>query len=353
MKNKKIFFSILVLFASILVSGCTISFSTDGKKDLGGVFASGNRGQTWRQMVALPTAQRVESLSGVVVNDLAADPNDPQAIYMATVGNGMYYTYDLPEGWQRARGLPRTSINAVAVEPGSKCIIYASAENKLYKSTDCNRTWEPVYHDDDKQARITSIVVDHYDANRLFIGTSNGIVLRSDDRGGSWRSIHRVSRDKITGLHISPHDSRIVFATTERSGVYRTKDSGEEWLSLVDNMRDFDNRTRVRDLATADPEEGLIFVATDYGLLKSEDFGEEWSKIDLLTPERGAKINSVVVGPQDEEEIYYVTDTTFYRSLDGGVSWSTRELPTSRPGKALLINQEEPNIIYLGAGAGK
>jgi photosystem II stability/assembly factor-like uncharacterized protein len=113
-------------------------------------------------------------------------------------------------------------------------------------------------------------------------------------------------------------------------------------------MEDFSDRSEYRDLLVSSAQEGLVLLATNYGLLRSTDHGESWERLELITPEEDAKINSVAVNPQNQSEIYYVTNTTFYGSTDRGVNWSTRKLPSSRRGAKLLIDFENPNIIYLG-----
>jgi len=353
MRTKKLFSLISILFLALLVSGCSIKFQGGdggGKNNKGGVFVSGNKGRTWKHMVSVPTVNgKTESIGQVTVNKLVQDPSDPNAIYLPSRSNGMYYTYNISKGWNKAEGLPNTRIDAVAIDPQSKCIIYASANNKLYKSTDCNRTWEAVYYDNSKKANIKGIAIDHYDPNRIFIGTTQGLLLKSEDGGNTWQRIKNI-KNKITELYVSPHDSRVMFATTRDKGTYRTQDGGEEWVSLEKNMKEFDNSTKVRDLYMPTSEKGLMFIATNYGLLKSNDFGDTWSSIELLTPKKRATINSVAVNSKNLQEIYYVTKKTFYRSLDGGESWSSEALPTARPGQDLLIHPEKTNIIYLGIG---
>ncbi len=351
MTSRKIIYGFFLLFLVFLVSGCSLRFSSDQDRDLGGVFLSEDQGRKWRHAVAVPTVgDRREHIGNIAVNKMTRDPNDPQAVYLASLERGLYYTYDISEGWRKAEGLPNATIDAVRVDAQSKCIIYASSGNTVYKSTDCNRSWEPVYYDDERRAKINDIVVDHYNPSNVFIGTSLGVVLKSEDRGESWSPVKKIN-DRISGLYLSPHDSRIMLVTTERRGTFRTRDGGFSWTNLEDNMEDFDDSRDVRDLFMPESDKGWIFLVTEYGLLKSEDFGDTWSEIELLTPEDEAVINSITMNPQDPDEIYYVTNNTFYRSLNGGESWSTQALPTSRPGQSLLINPEKPNIIYLGIGA--
>jgi len=104
----------------------------------------------------------------------------------------------------------------------------------------------------------------------------------------------------------------------------------------------------IRDFIFVDSEPSTLFVATYYGLLKSTNKGEEWTKIELIMPEKKATINALAVNPLDSKEIYYVTNTIFYRSLDAGENWTPLRLPTTRAGWRLLIDPEKPNIIYMG-----
>ncbi|PKM87849.1 hypothetical protein CVU83_02450, partial [Candidatus Falkowbacteria bacterium HGW-Falkowbacteria-2] len=73
-----------------------------------------------------------------------------------------------------------------------------------------------------------------------------------------------------------------------------------------------------------------------------------WENIKLITPEKDAIINAVAVNPKNSQELFYVTNTTFFRSLDGGVTWTSKKLPTTRAGSDLLVDFNNPNIMYMG-----
>jgi len=132
--------------------------------------------------------------------------------------------------------------------------------------------------------------------------------------------------------------------------VARSEDAGRTWVNFEEKLERFDNSDRVRDLALCNARSGLVFIATSYGMLKSEDGGETWESLQLITPEEEAIINSVSLAPEDCNKIYYITNTTFYRSLDGGESWTTIELPGSRKGADLLVDFQNPQNLYLGMG---
>lgn len=347
-KNSLIIFFLIVILVMI-TTGCSISFkSGEGGGNDGGVYVTTNQGNNWMQKVLIPTTSgRPGSFGNLNINTLAGDPSDSKAIYFGSVDNGLFYTYSGAQDWFLAESLVKATINDIAVDPGSKCIIYASLENKVYKSTDCNRTWAPVYYDNNVNTRVNAIALDHYNSVNVYIGTSRGEVIKSSDRGGSWKTVGRFE-DSVQKIIISPADSRLIFVATANRGIFRSTDSGANWVGLEEKLKDFRDSLSFRDLVIAPADKGLIFLATNYGLLKSADNGDNWTKIELITPEKKATINSIAVNPKSSKEIYYVTNTTFYRSLDGGNSWTTKKLPTTRAGWRLLINPDNTNIIYLG-----
>ena len=335
-----------------MLSGCSISLGGEkgGTDRDAGVYLSANQGDTWQHKHLVSSISgETQSISRVPVVNLAMDPNDHKAVYMASAGSGLFYTYNIEQGWNRADSFPGKTVNSVTVHPESKCIIYASAGNQVFKSTDCNRTWGSVYFDDDPKTRINSIAIDHYNPQAVYIGTTRGDVIKSLDGGNSWRAVYRAESE-VEEVKISPQDSRVVFISTREDGIVQSRDSGENWINFEEKLKEFRNSDRVRDLALCEAQAGLIFIATNYGMLKSEDGGETWSRVELITPEKEAIINAVALNPEDCRQIYYVTNTTFYRSEDMGENWATKDLPGSRKASDLIIDFESPRILYLGMG---
>lgn len=350
MISKKILLVTLILFLVLVVSaGCSISFKTKGGGGSdGGVYKTNNQGDSWYQRVLIPTTTGQPKNIGVLnTNSLVMDPNDEKAIYFGSIDNGLFYTYDGANEWRMTYALGKITVNAIAIDPKSKCIIYITSANKVFKSTDCNRTWEQIYFDNDLEVRINSIVVDYYNSNNIYLGSSRGEIIKSLNRGESWQTIHRFE-DAIERILISPHDSRIIFVATSRRGIYRSTNSGTDWDDLSENLKEFGGSKNFKDLAMTEVEPGALFLASGYGLLKSGDNGDNWTEIKLITPEKKATINAMAVSPKNALEIYYVTNTTFYRSLDGGQNWTTKKLSTTQAGWKLLIDPEDTNIIYMG-----
>ncbi|GAF95037.1 unnamed protein product, partial [marine sediment metagenome] len=227
MFKNKLNLLILIMVIAIIVSGCSISFKTEdnGIND-GGVYVTINKGDNWQQKVLIPTTTgRPKSINTLSANVLAMDPNDSGAIYFGSVDNGLFYTYNGAKEWFIAKNLDKITINDVVIDSSSKCIIYAAIGNRVYKSTDCNRSWSQVYYDNDVNTIINSIVIDHYNSANVYIGTSRGEIIKSSNRGVSWQTLGRFKGD-VEKIIISPHDSRLIFVATSKKGIYRSNDSG-------------------------------------------------------------------------------------------------------------------------------
>lgn len=341
---------ILALFS---LSACAIEFGGKAaSKDIGGVFVSNTSGDSWVNLSKLyASGNENSSISSLNTSSMILDPSDDLAVYFASMTGGLFYAYDIRLGWRKAAGLPSTRIGDVKVNPKSKCTIYASARNKVYKSTDCNRTWNAVYYDDQSSAFIYSIAIDHYNDNRIYIGTSRGEIILSENSGESWRVINDVD-SPILDIVVSPQDSRVLFFRTQSHGIFRSLDSGENWISLEDNfMKDFKNSSKISGFDISAKDAGTIVVTTPYGMLKSKDNGEIWERIDLITPEKKTQINDVVMDNLNSDIIYYITNSQFYRTNDNGKTWTARDLPTGRRGWKIIVDPNDTGVLYLGTRA--
>jgi len=293
---------------------------------------------------------------------MTIDPQDSKAVYLASFGSGLFFTYNIANGWQEVKSLPAETINDVKVDPKNKCVIYAAITNRLYRSKDCARTWSQIYFDNNTEVSVKTITIDHYNPQNIYLGTSRGEIIKSIDMGASWRTIQRLE-EGISKLVVSPIDSRLVFVATSKNRIFSFKSNTvtnannstdiesnfliEDWQDLNDVLRDYNLGNSFRDFELS-AEDGIIFMATEQLILRSSDNGITWENIKLLQPEKDAIINSLAVNPKDSQNFYYVTNTTFFSTSDGGTTWTTKKLPGTRAGRELVLDFNSPNIIYLG-----
>jgi len=258
--------------------------------------------------------------------------------------------------------LPDEKVLSVAVSPSNKCLIYVAIGNRLYRSNDCNRSFEQIYYDNEKNININSVVVDHYNSQNLYLGTSRGELIKSIDGGNSWRTIQRFE-EPVAKVLVSPQDSRLIFVATSKIKVYSflsntdTNPANSEDLNnnfKVSNFKDLN--APLNDLVVgasfknlqAVPNDSSLLLATDKMILRSRDEGITWESLNLIQPDGKVTVNTLAVNPKNSKEIYYVTDTTFFRSLDDGTTWTTKKLPSARGGSALWVDFNYTKNVYLG-----
>ncbi|MFA5109375.1 MAG: hypothetical protein WC458_02440 [Patescibacteria group bacterium] len=365
MSGKILKLIVLLSAAALFTSACSISTTSSGGNAAtdSSVFLSTDSGDTWRSAANVPTTTgRQQTIADLNVNMMTMDPQDSLAVYLASYDRGLYYTYKITDGWNQVTSLPTATVNAVAVDPKNKCTIYAASANRLYRSADCNRTWKQIYFDNNPGVTVTTIAIDHYNTGNIYIGTSRGEIIKSIDSGGAWRTIQRLD-EGIARLIISPLDSRLLFTATVKNRIFSfTSNTNtnpansedleqnflvENWTDLNDVLTDYDIGANFKDIIVS-PRDGVIILATEKLILRSPDNGITWENIKLIQPDKDAVINAVAVNPQNSKDLYYVTNTTFFRSNDGGATWMTKNLPTKRAGRELLIDFNNPNVLYLG-----
>lgn len=351
-KNASIFGRLTIIAGALLFlgAGC-ISFSSGGGANAGadgGVFKTADRGDAWLQKTAIPTTTgEKRAISNVNVVTIVQDPQDPNAIYIGTTDNGMFYTYDGGESWLQPAQLSRGRVPSIAVDAKDKCTIYAAVENKLLKSEDCSRTWATTYLDARLDKLTSSVAVDFYNPKVLWVANNAGDLLRSGDAGGSWTNV-RSFQNPIMKLALNASDSRRLYVATKSEGVWRSDDGGSNWVDMSESYKEFNGSNEFYDMAVGVSDAATIVLATKYGLLRSTDNGIKWDDIELLTPPGTTLIYSVAIDPKDTNNVYYGTSTTFYRSPNGGVNWVPKKLPSSRTATALMVDRMNQNQLYLG-----
>ncbi len=354
----KKFFLLGSLVGSLLLlgAGC-ISFGATPAGPLG-AFRSADKGESWQQINAYPTPQVVKSLAGVKVYRFFPDPSDPNAFYMGTRGQGLFYTYNKGDSWQAVEAMSGRFIYAVAVDPKSKCTVLVSDGAHIYKTTDCSRSWVLVYTDERPDERVSSVAFDYGNPKNVYAAQLGGEVLASPDGGTTWRVAKRFGAGvSLQYVATNPLVPGQVYVAGAQSGLSRSDDGGNTWNSLSEGLGNFNDSLSFYRLVLHPTEKDTVFWVSKYGILKSNDAGKSWTDLKLLTPPGSVNIYAFAVSPGNHKEIYYVgtvlgdkgaSRSTFYKSVDGGSSWVTKKLPTNTIPVTLLIHPTDTKTLFMG-----
>ncbi len=343
------------IFAALVLVGAGCGGGGGNQADYG-VYRSADKGETWGGASAvLTTSGEQQSLhQGVDVLRLVQDPVDEKVMYAITRSNGLWYTHDAGRSWDRPREERLTDgrVFGFAIHPSSPCTLYASTGNTLLKSTTCARSWVQIHatgtHDDGPNV-ITDVAINIQRPSELYLGTLAGSVLKSEDAGVSWRSVHREKNARVKQMLVDPFSAQTAYVAYADDGIFRTQDGGATWVEVSPDKRDFrgsdEYSTGVFDPTTPD----RLIIATKYGLLVTVDNGTTWEAMNLVSAPGEALIFSIAISPNTNNEIYYGTLNAFYRSKNGGETWETQKIPTRRAVTALMVDRSDTKVVYLGA----
>ncbi|MGC9048933.1 MAG: hypothetical protein ACP5IX_01800 [Patescibacteria group bacterium] len=313
----------------------------------GGVFKSIDKGLSWQQKVALLGIGQPKTIAGVNVSFLTFSPHDSNVLYLGTKENGLFVSYNGGDSWQGVEKLPRSTINAVAPDPKLKHIVYVGIGGRIFKSIDCCQNWQNIYLEAVSGVEVTSLAVDPVDNSKILAGLSDGRLLRSVNGGSSWSTLYDF-RAKIKQILINPKNAQIIYVNTQGTGLWRSSNGGVDWQNLDEPLKKYPGGRDIEWIIFDQNKDDAIVTSSSYGLLRSDNGGQEWFDYKLLLQPGRMKISAFAFNPNNPNEIYYSTATTFYRSFDGGRNWQTKSLPSKRVPVFMLVDPNNPSVIYLG-----
>ncbi|MFA6422178.1 MAG: YCF48-related protein [Candidatus Buchananbacteria bacterium] len=350
--KSKINFLILGLAITVILSGCTLSQSgsKSSKTYDGGIWRSTDSGKLWSQIVAVPTATgKTATIANVDVRKIIFDPSDSSAIYLTTENNGIIYSYDGGNSWMQFKKINTGKIYSLAIDPKDKCNLYVVGENKLFKSTDCGRSWVMTYFHQKDNVLMTDVIIDSFNSQVVYMADSIGEIFKSTNGGQTWNTIFREPNSNLFAeLVMSPKDSRIIYAATWQKGIYKTVNGGQSWESLGEGLSSYSNSSEYKKLIIDKSSPDNLILASKFGILRSKDAGKSWEIVPILQATGQTNIYAIVVNPKNIKEIYYTTENTLVKSVDGGNSWSSSKLPFARLANVMAINYDNPTILYIG-----
>lgn len=341
--------SFIALSLILIGAGCSGSSSSGSD---GGVFTSSTAGEEWTQTVIVPTAAGIGTLATTDVLNMQMDPQDDTFIYLGTRQNGMLYSRDSGASWLQpeSEALSDGLIYHIAVDPKDVCTVYVAKGARLYSTRDCMRTFNSeTYVENRSGVSVVRVAVDWFDTDTIWIGLSNGDVLKSSDSGDTWQTVLKTG-EEISGFLLHTTDSRTLLVATYKKGIYKTEDGGSDWEQIDGGLADLDDADNVYSLIQDQTSDTLI-AATGYGLVRSEDFGDTWSAVQLVTSAGQVTIRAVGMDVENPNTLYYAANSTFYHSDDAGSTWDTERFPSSRVPRAMLVDPDEPAVLYVGVAS--
>lgn len=341
-------YSLIIILSFLIFSGLACERQ---HYDLG-IYKSSDGGATWQQKIKIG---KKKVLATQEVLSLAVDPLNSDIIYAGTKGKGVYKSFDGGEQWQKI-SLTLGEVTSVIIDPKDSNILYVASYvgefGKIYKSEDGGNKFEEIYSETHQQIPVFTLALDWYDTRKIWAGTEQGAVLKSEDSGRNWE-VKKWLNNEVVQIAISSKDSRHVIVGTRSDGLWKTEDEGKTWKDINDTVLKGEKKVESRQklkthsLVFDFNKRGAVYFASQYQLLKSGNEGKTWKEIPLLVKPGEALLARIALDPFDLEKIYLALNTTIYRSDDGGKNWKVSKITNGRIA-ALTLDPKNPEKIYAG-----
>lgn len=338
-------FLVALGFASValtfLGAGCTFQF---GQSEKGVVFKSLDSGNTWQSISVMTVGKRKIKLGTVDATRILVDPHNSKVLYLGTIGRGLFISNTGGENWTQL--LQGQTVVDIATDPSAKCTLYALTPIHLLKTTDCGERWVITNTEARAKVAFSSIAIDPFLPQTLYVASSGGDIFKSTDGGARWFTPSRITHP-VARLFVDPIDSTVLFMASTDGFVYRSPNKADTWEDISGSLHGPREHMNYRWIAPLAESNG-VFFATDQYLFTTLNGGRSWTPIKLLTAPGEAPIFAAATNPLNDAEVYYSTATTYYSTYDHGAHWEVRPLPNSRPAGIITIDPQNAGTVYIG-----
>ncbi len=214
--------------------------------------------------------------------------------------------------------------------------------------------WVPV-GPDGGDAR--SLAADPSNGKHLYLGTTNSWIYESQDGGGNWKRLARLTKNDeliLDNVAVDEADSRTLLVGAHvldhpDGGLFISHDAGTTWTA-VEAMKG----QSIRALTQA-PSDAKIWIAgTLRGVYRSEDGGVQWTQISPPGSLDIHEVESIAIDPKDAKTIYAGTWHLPWKTTDGGANWHNikQGLIDDSDVFSIVIDPIVPSVVYTSACSG-
>ncbi len=244
----------------------------------------------------------------------------------------------------------------IKTHPENESVWYvATGSSGVWKTVNAGTTWTPIF-DDQPSYSTGCITLDPSNPDVVWVGTGENVggrhvaygdgIYRSDNGGTTWKNMGLRKSEHISEIIVHPDNSDVVWVAAQgplwtsggERGLYKTTNGGTSWKRVLGN----DQWTGVTDIMIDPRNPQILYAATwdrhrtvaalmgggpGTALYRSDDGGENWTKLTEGLPESNMGKIGITISPQNPDVVYAAIELdrksgAVYRSSNRGASWT-------------------------------
>ena len=252
-------------------------------------------------------------------------------------------------------GPPGGDVRSLAADPRDGRRMYlGTSDGVLYRSDDAGVRWQRMAPGFPKRGfSLDDIVVDRRGV--VFVGYwevagKGGGVARSEDGGKTFALLPGIDGQAVRGLAVAPSNPDMLVAGAI-AGIFATYDRGKTWQRLTpEGHPDLRN---VGSVAVDPVDPAVIYAGTWHLPWKSVDGGRSWAPIHTGMID-DSDVMTLTIDRTNTQNVFATACSGIYRSTDGAAKWvKARGIPSSaRRTRAFMQSPDNPNLLFAGTVEG-
>lgn len=202
-----------------------------------------------------------------------------------------------------------------------------------------------------------SFGVDPSDHEHLYLGSLNGWIYESHDRGSSWARLARLAlRDDLALDHIlvDPANPKhllvgVWIPGSKEGSLYSSVDAGRSWVENADMKGE-----SIRSMTESLSDSKIIIAGTLKGVFRSVDGGTHWKQISPVGSMEIHEVESVAIDPTNPAIVYAGTWHLPWKTVDGGDHWTNIKdgIIDDSDVFSIIVDPKAPATVYASACSG-
>lgn len=325
----------------------SVDKSTKAHDDIG-IFKSINRGVNWEKK---SESEEKIPLNSYSILDLVLHPKDSKIIFVGTKGGGLWKTENGGGSWKKIKdknsvleenAWVHKIVFSVLNPEEIYLAVFQKNRGRILRSNDGGESFSEVYFTPLEKFGVFDIFVD--ENGTVFMVTGQGGFFTSHDHGKTWKIV-RWFKDGLIKLVSNQNSSSVMFVLSPKGNIFKTSDKGKSWIDITPSLAEFDGAKKNQYLHI-DAATSNLFLASNYGLLKSINGGVSWNSVQVIIPPEALPVLAVVTDPTDAGILFVSASSQLYKSNDGGTSWSVSDSPFGKKFTMLKIDSKNTEVMY-------